>query len=38
MCKVVIFNAVSLQCRCDMTEVKKKWQDLQSSAEKIQGV
>ena len=25
-------NAVSLQCRRDMSEVKKKWQDLQSSA------
>ena len=27
-------NAVSLQCRRDMSEVKKKWQDLQSSANK----
>ena len=27
-------NAVSLQCRHDMAEVKKKWQDLQSPAKK----
>ena len=27
-------DAVSLQCRRDMAELKKKWQDLQSSGKK----